>query len=202
MITDGVNRDFGHEGLQSMGEAECAKRMRMINLHGCFHVKKVALRALASMKVLDSLVLSNCSSLTVEGMASLSKSCRKLSHLSLASCGECVTNEMLEIIFSNMQEVRTVDISDCVEVGRKGLRKLSRCSKLVSLNLSGCRKVCSEAMLILGEGQYFPGVRELYLNRCNKLDDTALSWIVESFADRLSKVGAVTLVTLALRGTK
>lgn len=202
LLTDGVQRDFGHEGLQSLGDAGCIGKMKKLNLNGCFHVKRIALQAISKMAFLDSLILSNCPSLTIEGMVAVAKSCTRLSHLSFASCGECVTNSMLKYVFSHLKELRMIDLADCNEVGRKGMESLSQCSKLHSVNLSGCKKISNDAILALSEGRYNPGLKELYLNRCNKLNDTSLSWIAGSFSDPFSKVGAVTLVTLALRGTK
>jgi hypothetical protein len=55
---------------------------------------------------------------------------------------------------------------------------------------------------MLGEGNFLPGLRELFLNRCPKVNDTALIWIADSFKDSFTSSGIVTLTTLALKGTK
>lgn len=201
LLTDGVQRDFGHEGLQSLANEESSVNMKRLNLHGCFRVCRVALGALSSLQSLESLALSGCKSLSFEGFSAIAKSCRKISQLSFAGCGECITDSMVQIIGS-LEQLKILDLSDCDKVGRRGCKGLSRCSALSSLNLSGCRKVCNEAILSLGEGYFFPGLRELFLNRCPKLNDTALTWIADSFKDRHTSSGIVTLTTLALKGTK
>ena len=202
LLTDGVQRDFGHEGLQALATADCCKSMKKVNLHGCFRVSDISLKYLSSMENLESLVLSGCKSILFEAISILFKSCLRLSHLSLATCGECITDAMIESIGSNVLHLKTLDLTDCIKVGRRGLKSLSRCSKLMSLNLSGCKRVSNEAILALGEGDFRPGIRELYLNRCVRLDDTVLTWIVDCFKDRSLCSGNVTLVTLALKGTK
>ena len=202
LLTDGVQRDFGHEGLQSLAKAECTKHIKRLNLHGCFRVSNISLKALSSMENLDCLVLSGCKSLSLEGMSHVFKTCTKLSLVSLASCGDCVTDAMLDVMGANLCRLKTLDLSEGIKVGRKGLRSLSQCSTLFSLNLSGCKKISNEAVLALGDGHYHPGIRELYLNRCTKLDDIVMTFIGDSFKDMSSSSGIVTLVTLALKGTK
>ena len=154
------------------------------------------------MKTLEVLVLSSCKTLSSEAVTILFESCVHISMLSLAKCGECICDTMLESIGTNLRNLKVIDITDSVKVGRKGLKSLSRCTSLVSLNLSGCKRVSNEAILGLGEGHFKPGIRELYLNHCVRLDDTALTWIADSFKDRTLSSGSVTLITLALKGTK
>lgn len=202
LITDGVHRDFGHEGLQSLAGSMSKNSLKKLNLHGCFRICKNSIKTLSSMKNLDKLVLSSCSSLSPKEMVALFKSCFHLTTLSLATCGECITDSILESIGANLKNLKVLDITDSFKVGRRGLRGLSYCTTLVSLNLSGCKRISNEAILCLGEGNFQPGIRELYLNDCLKLDDTALTWITDSFKDRNLLSGSVTLVTLALKGTK
>ena len=202
LLTDGVRRDFGHEGLQSLANGDCSAHMKQLNLHGCFRVCRVALGALSSLKNMESLALSGCKSLSLEGINEIAKNCRKLSQISLAGCGECVTDAMIEILGASLERLKVLDLSDCIKVGKRSCKSISRCSALSSLNLSGCRKVCNEAILSLGEGTFRPGLRELFLNRCPKLNDASITWISDSFKDRLTSSGIVTLATLALKGTK
>jgi hypothetical protein len=196
-----VQRDFGHEGLQSLANEDSIMSMKRLNLHGCFRVCRVALSAISSLHSLESLALSGCTSLSFEGISAIAKSCVKLFHLSLAGCGECVSDSMITAI-SSFEKLKILDLSDCNKIGRRGCKSLSRCSALSSLNLSGCSNVCNEAILMLGEGNFLPGLRELFLNRCPKVNDTALIWIADSFKDSFTSSGIVTLTTLALKGTK
>ena len=202
LLTDGSRRDFGYEGLQALSKSVSSKTMKKLNLHGCFRVCEHSIDALSSMKHLSSLVLSGCKSLSVEALAILLQSSTRISNLSFATCGECVSDKILESVGNNLHGLKTLDLTDCVNVGRKGLKSLSQCSSLISLNLSGCKSVSNESILAFGEGNFKPGIRELFLNRCVKLNDTALTWIADSFKDRALSSGNVTLITLALKGTK
>jgi hypothetical protein len=202
LLTDGVQRNFGHEGLQSLSASQCRIHMKKLNLHGCFRISKYSVTALSSLENLSTLVLSSCKSLCPEAISALFQECRHISMLSFAKCGECVSDTMLESIGANLKNLKILDLTDSVKIGRKGIKSLSSCTSLVSLNLSGCRRTTNEAILGLGEGYFKPGLRELYLNNCTKLDDTALTWIADSFKDRALTSGNVTLITLSLMGTK
>jgi hypothetical protein len=72
---------------------------------------------------------------------------------------------------------------------------------LTNLILSGCTNVTNDGVLALCNGIFKPTY--LYLDRCHKITDTALTWIVDGFQDEKGdKAGDVSLLTLSLRGTK
>ena len=133
-----------------MANSSSKTSVKKLNLHGCFHISKYSIKALSSMKTLEVLVLSSCKTLSSEAVTILFESCVHISMLSLAKCGECICDTMLESIGTNLRNLKVLDITDSVKVGRKGLKSLSRCTSLVSLNLSGCKRVSNEAILGLG----------------------------------------------------
>ena len=201
MLSDGVERNFGFEGVQALGRSPCSKTLKKINFFGCFQISRVSLLALSEMNNLESLVLSGCKNLCQSKMIELAKSCTKLSSLSLASCGDCVGNRMIETMAENLLSLRTLNISECKRVSTRALEKLSKCTKLTNLNLSGCTNVTNDGVLALCGGILKPTY--LYFDRCHKITDTALTWIVDAFKDKKGdKVGDVSLLTLSLRGTK
>ena len=204
MISDGVQRDFAHEGIQSLGSSKCVKCMRKINLHGCFQISNWALRALMTMTNLEHLVLFGCTKLTLIGLSMIAKSCLNISFLSLASCGDCINNSIIEEITNHLHALKTLILSDCCKIGRKALSGISRCKHLRHLNLSGCKGVTNEAILALCDGKYKSGIRELFIERCHRLDDNALMWIVDSLhtSDSERDKRYVSLTTLSMKGTE
>lgn len=203
MISDGVQRDFAHEGIQSLGGAKCAKSMKKVNLHGCFQMSNWALKALSAMTNLEHLVLSGCTKITLPGLSAVVKSCHNISFLSFASCGDCITNEIVEEMSKYLHNLKSLILSECGKISRKALVGISRFKKLRHLNLSGCKGVTNEAILALCDGNYTPGIRELYIDRCHHLDDNSLMWIVDSLHSASDKgKGYVSLTTLSMKGTK
>lgn len=199
LLTDGVDRNFGFEGIQSLGHEACRSSLRKLNLHGCFRVSKVALKSIASMVNLKSLTLSNCKSLCVDSLICIFRKCIHLAYLSFAGCGECISDSVLIAVGENLSQLKFLDASDCPKLTRSALKGLSLCKHLEHLNISGCKRICDEAILGLGEGHFEPGIVELHLNRCPKLSNIAVTWITDSFLDAN---GVVSIRTLALKGTK
>ncbi len=202
-ISDGVERNFAHEGIQSLCGSKCARKIQRINLHGCFQLSKCALHAISAMINLEHLVLSGCTKLSPSGLSAIAKSCKKIKYLSLASCGNCITNAVVEEMTSHLQNLQHFLLTDCTLVGRSALLGISRCTKMQYLNLSGCKGVTNEAILALCDGKYLPGLRELYVERCSRLDDNALMWIVDNLSNSSQpKKGYVSLTTLSMKATK
>ena len=203
MLSDGSKRNFSLEGIQSIGKSMCSQTMTKINFHGCFQVSKLALNSLMEMRNLENLVLSSCTDLSLEGMSRMTEICSNISYLSLASCGDCVTNTMLEYISKNLQSLKTLNLMGCEKVGRRGLKALSKCIFLSYLNLSRCTAVTSDAILGLCSGQFEIGLSNLHLDGCHKVDNTALGWITDGLKDKYGVgAGDVTLINLSLKGTK
>jgi len=203
MLSDGSKRNFSFEGIQSIGKSKCCQTMKKINFHGCFQVGKLALQSLIEMENLEVLVLSSCKALSLEGMSCVTKTCSNISSLSLASCGECVTNTMLEDIAQNLNNLKILNLMGCGKVGRRGLKSLSMCIFLNYLNLSGCKAVTNDAILSLCDNKFSPGLRSLNLVGCHKINNTALGWITEGLRDKDGVVAEdITLVNLSFKGTK
>lgn len=202
LLTDGVSREFGLEGIQSLGASPSSRSICYLNLHGCFHISSISLHAIASMTKLEVLNLSGCTLLTCEGMVKIANSCRYLRYLSLASCGDCITNNMIHRMSPKMLSLNSLDLSYCEKIGRNALKGLSHCTSLISLNLTGCISIINEDILALGEGQFKNGIQELNLSKCYRIDDAALAWIVDSFQAEGEDTGTVSLTTLELTETK
>lgn len=199
-LSDGVNRSFGHEGLQSLGKSACAKTLKSLNLHGCFLLKMHALKSISNFRSLELLDLSGCTEITYDGASIIGKCCRKLTVLSLASCGDCVNDAIVETLVKDQKHLRVVNVSFCLSLGNRSMKALSTCKKLQVLDLTSCIGVTDQSILHLSEGEYNPGIQDLFLAQCRNVGDTALSWIIDGL--KQPRGIFVSLQTLSLKGTR
>ena len=200
MLSDGMDRAFGLEGLQALGKSKCAVSMKRLVLHGCNLISALSLRAISNLVNLEVLDLSGCNKLTIDGISRIGKSCGSLRQISLASCGDCVGDSFVEQLVAHSTSLTTVNLSYCQRVGKRSLRALSRCNKLQFLDLTGCTGVSDQSILHLCDGEFVPGLRHLILAGCKKVEDTTLSWITDGLMQ--GSDGSVSLEKLSLKGTR
>lgn len=200
MLSDGVNRNFALEGLQYLGNSKCTSTLKHLNLHACPQVCNLSLIAISNLGALESLDLSGCTKLTLNGASHIGKRCRHLVSISLASCGDCVSNALFEAMILRLIFLKTVNVSFCKKISDRSLKALSKCQHLQTLDLTGCTAVSDQSILFLCEGTYIsPGMRNLLLAGCTRITDTALSWISDGLK---TTDGSLSLETLSLKGTR
>ena len=199
LLSDGMKRDFGFEGLQALGRSACATTLKSLNLTGCFQVSTVALKSLSMLVNVESLCLNGCVNLTTQGMAYMSDSMKHVQSLSLSYCGDCVSDAMMSRCLKRWTKLRSVTFTECENVGAGTLRGLSHCKNLRRVDLTGCLGVDDIALLPFTEADYWPGVAALYLTGCANVGDTGLSWISDGLKN---SVNETTIITLSLKGTK
>jgi F-box/leucine-rich repeat protein 2/20 len=198
MLSDGVDRSFGLEGIQALGKSHCSLTMKRLNLHGCSQLSSNSLKAISNFINLETLDLSSCTSITIEA-SRIGKACRHLSSLSLASCGHCISDAIVESLVTHASALTSVNISFCPRISEQSLKALSTCKKLQTLDLTGCG-ITDQAILHLCEGHFSPGLQHLYLAQCTNITDVSLSWITDAL--KQSVEGCVSLETLSLKGTR
>jgi hypothetical protein len=158
------------------------------------------MKAIAHFSNLETLNLSGCNKLTLDGARCVGKACRRITYLSLASCGDCISDALLESLVLHLELLTTANLSFCPKLSERSLKALSSCGHLDTLNLSGCAGVTDRAILHLSEGNFNPGLRHLFLAQCCRVGDTALSWITEGLKQKSD--GYLSLETLSLKGTR
>ena len=201
MLSDGVDRSFGLEGLQALGASDSSATMKHLKLHGCSLLSTLSMKAISNFSNLETLDLSGCTRLTINGAKCIGKSCRKISVLSLASCGDCISNAVVEAIVSNLDLLTSANLQFCPKVGERSMKALSKCTGLQTLDLTGCSGVTDQAILHLSEGNFYPGLRHLLLAQCSKVGDTSLSWVTEGL-EKQTLDGTISLETLSLKRTQ
>eukprot|EP00814_Leptocylindrus_danicus_P016366 CAMPEP_0116029460 /NCGR_PEP_ID=MMETSP0321-20121206/16155_1 /TAXON_ID=163516 /ORGANISM="Leptocylindrus danicus var. danicus, Strain B650" /LENGTH=622 /DNA_ID=CAMNT_0003503845 /DNA_START=136 /DNA_END=2002 /DNA_ORIENTATION=+ len=192
LISDGLMRDFGFEGLQALARSDCAKTMSALNLSGCFRVSTNALHSISSLENLRSLSLSGCINLALRGVTAVAENCKRLEYLSLAHCGACVTDGMIEQFCGSMRYLDNVVLAECEKIGRGSL-------VLRRLDLTCCTNIDDDALMVLSEATFVPGLIALYLAGCSKVTNAGLTWISDG---QRTAPGRASLVTLSLKGTQ
>lgn len=201
MLSSG-DKGFRKNGLQALSVSQASYSIKSMNLDRCVRIGHSALLAIAGMKHLEILILSNCPNISIEGMAAIAQACHSLWSISLSSCGRCVTVDMVEALNPLSQKLRSLDLSHC-DIGKAALAKLASFVQLNHLNLSGCTSVDDDSILALCEGQFDPGVRYLNLDKCAKVTDLSLTWILDGLRRKSSgEMFEVTLETLLFKDTR
>ena len=199
LLSDGMKRDFGFEGIQALGRAPCATTIKTLNLTGCFQISTVACKSLAMLVNVENLCMSGCVNLTTQGMGYLADSMANVKMLSFAYCGDCVTDSMMARCARRWPKLSSVVLTECEKVGIGACKALSKCRNLQRIDLTGCLSVDDMSLNELSEARYWPGVTALYLTGCRNVGDTGLTWVCEGMR---STINTITLITLSIKGTK
>ena len=193
LVTDGVDRGFGFEGLLAL--AQDVQRLTSLHLDGCFQVSNRSLNALAKgCKTLRELGLAGCPRLTANGIGNLcAASSGTLEKVNLGCCGDCVDDELVVALAKGAPMLKQLFLRDCERWGQVGARAIARhCRRLHRLDCTGCTSLDDEGVAQLAETHWkYPGLRHLLLAHCPKFGDIGLAWLVEG-------PGSKALVTLSL----
>lgn len=197
LLTDGPSdRGFGFEGLLAL--ARDASKLKALHLDGCFQVSTRALTALSKARIeLRELGLAGCPRISVAGVTALvAANGRTLEKLSLAGCGNCVSDSMICSIARSTTRLRQLILRNCENWGVVGARTLAqRCRKLERLDCTGCKGVGDNAIACIADARFEePGLRHLLLAFCPNIGDIGLAWLADG-------PGGADLVTLSLLKT-
>ena len=185
--------------------AACGASRQLEHLHlaGCFQVAKGALKCLRTgsfAHCLRDLSLSGCTKLDEASFVKMALKLPSLAAVSLANCGECVTEPMVVALGKgpSRRNLTRVDLTECPLVGALALKAVLRgCRSLTWLNLTKCLKVDDLALLPLSElppGHFAPGLETLILCGCSAVGDAGLAWLASGIFQ--------TNVRLNVKGTR
>jgi hypothetical protein len=193
LISDGVQRDFGVEGLQAL--ANGCQKLENLNLTGCFRIKETTLKALAGgpAKNFKKLSFAGCTGMTREGFCSVVRVSTQLENLNLSLCTQ-VTDLFMKEVGRMCKRLKNLNLQGCDQITDKTVEYVAHgCKGLTNLNLTGCPNIGDHSMMAVADANFFPGLRSLELAGCSHVSETGISWL----ADRNT-----TLITLSLKGTK
>ncbi|EQC33358.1 hypothetical protein SDRG_09334, partial [Saprolegnia diclina VS20] len=192
LISDGVMRNFGLEGLQAV--AATCPQLSELDLAGCFQVVERALKSLgAGCRELVKVSLKGCYNTTPCGISHLLHGCPKLETLDLSNVA-LTSNLVLHDIATSSSHLKELTLASCDRITDLGIRHLARLSdQLVVLNLSGCSHVTDVGLLAFIQSfrNPTPALSHLILNGC--------SLVTDEFVNQLA-FACSTLLTLSLHG--
>ena len=181
LLTDGMDRGFGFEGILAL--AQDAKCLRVLRLDGCFQVSKRSLAALAKgCSYLEELGLAGCPRLHAQEFGDLCHaSSDTLEKVSLACCGDCVSDDLVVALARGAPKLKQLNLRDCGRFGKRGCKALAQnCLRLTRLDLTGCAGLTDEAVNEFSVVRWRPpGLQHLLLAHCRGVGDIGLAWLVE-----------------------
>lgn len=201
MLTDGVQRDFGIEGLQAL--VSSCREIQYLNLTQCFQVGPRILRLLSegidpltelkspklghALRVLSLRNMPRVSASALEPLLS-GQASTTLTKLDLAGC-EGIKDRVMRIIGRYCQALEVLNVSNCMEISSRGVTAMCRVTPpgrpLRELNFAGCRHIGDLALLALSEARYDPGLEKLNLRQCESVSETGLAWLAEKIPSLL-----------------
>lgn len=159
------------------------KSLEVLDLSDCPQMNDQTLIALASCVQIKKLVFQRCKHISDNGIAQLSRCCKRLTYLDISSCakiGEYGDLALLQI-GKNCQALKVLDLYGCQHVRDKGVRAIARgCPLLNTLRLTGCNDVSEQAIRLLAK--YCNGLQVLSLAGCTATCDDSLVRLAKSCA--------------------
>ena len=152
----------------------CCRKIKSINLSGCYKICESGIWAVCEVvhcEDLQEIDICGCTSMSNQGVAAIARRTPKLLKLHLSHCpyigaialikvvalgsnlvdialAETCKNwsstDMISIIEGLEGRIQHFDVSCCKCIVSKEIASITRCSKLRSLKLAGCLKVCDE----------------------------------------------------------
>ncbi|KAG9151164.1 hypothetical protein Leryth_002733 [Lithospermum erythrorhizon] len=129
------------------------------------------LKSIARSLKLSILKLGICLSITDSGLSYIGKSCSQLTELDLYRCMG-ITDIGIAAIASGCPALEMINMAYCDKVTNSSLISLSICSRLKTIEIRGCPRVCSVGLAAIARG-----CRQLTvidIKKCHNIDDTGM----------------------------
>ena len=108
MLSDGIDRSFGLEGLQALGQSSNTEASRPAWMQPVEQSDNEGNQNVFNPETLD---LSGCDKLTLEGAKCIGKTCKQLSSKSFSRCGDCISDAIMEVIVYHLEHIFSANLS-------------------------------------------------------------------------------------------
>ncbi|ETW10203.1 hypothetical protein, variant [Aphanomyces invadans] len=154
LVSDGVKREFGLEGLQAV--ALSCPALTDLDVSGCFQIVERSLQTIgAHCKALKRINLRGCVKATPTGLSSILQGCRALQHINFTAIEQCtnacdrITDNGLRYLHKIADQLVVLNLSGCTHITDAGLSAFvssfrSTSSVLQQLILNGCPLVTED----------------------------------------------------------
>ncbi|XP_022745713.1 F-box/LRR-repeat protein 3-like isoform X2 [Durio zibethinus] len=167
-----------YDGLKTIGNW-CVS-LRDLSLSKCSGVTDEGLSSVVTKhKDLRKLDITCCRKITDVSIAQITKSCKSLTSLRMESC-TLVSRDAFVLIGQQCHLLEELDLTDN-EIDDKGLKYISRCSKLSNLKLGICLNVTDEGLIHISRG--CSKLIELDLYRSAEITDCGILAIAQGCLD-------------------
>lgn len=120
------------------------KRLRYLNLSGCYRVTNYSFRRKFMLQELKELVLARLQ-ITDYGVEKLAANCPSLEIIDFSEC-QNVNDRCVEIVSKSCTRLTTLKLHNCPEITDLSIDHLVKhCTTLKHLNIRGCYKISAEA---------------------------------------------------------
>jgi hypothetical protein len=177
LLSNGMNRNFGLEGLQALSQ-EC-HALRAISLGNCFQVAARVVKAMAKgCPLLEDVRFAGCTKVDAESLRALGTYCPEIKRLSLCGCAG-VDSQAIAQLAKKCPGITSVNLSQCENVADSAVQALAKhCKGMLTLNVAQCRQVTDYSLLAISEADLMPGLKTLNLE-ATEVTDTGITWLAE-----------------------
>ncbi|KAG9450439.1 hypothetical protein H6P81_010404 [Aristolochia fimbriata] len=165
------------------------RKITDLNLSGCKGISDQSLHLLSNRyKDLETLNLTRCIKLTDNGLQQILLKCSSLQSLNLYALSSFTDNSYRKI--SLLPSLRFLDLCGSQNLSDEGLSSISKCTKLVSLNLTWCVRVTDIGVISVAQS-------------CTTLEFLSLfgiTGVTDKCLEALSTFCSSTLTTLDVNG--
>ena len=162
-------------GIAALGN-QCTK-ITNLDLTGCFRLNLALERHVSSFAMLKVANLTGVNQSTSKAFCSVAAGCPLLEEVILSDCGKAIDNNVLIALAKYCFELKILILRRCHNIGNTGIKALSSCFNIEKLDFTGCRSLTDVVILPISESDTLPKLRNLILNNCELITDTALAWI-------------------------
>jgi len=127
--------------------------------------------ALASCVHLKRLTLSGNQNLTTHSLRQVAQHCTAIQVLELATLARAVTNELLQLIASNMPHLQELNLNSCYNITDDALVSLKSCKQLSKLSIVEARNMTNSGIKAVAS---LP-LRYLCIDYCSQITDGILA---------------------------
>ncbi|XP_010537317.1 PREDICTED: F-box protein SKP2A [Tarenaya hassleriana] len=160
--------------------ANYCHELQDLDLSKSFKLSDRSLYALADgCPNLMKLNISGCTSFNEDGLAYLTSFCRKLKVLNLCGCVKAASDNALQAIGRNCNQLQSLNLGWCDNISDSGVMSLAYgCPDLRTLDLCGCVLITDESVVALANRCVH--LRSLGLYYCRNITDRAMYSLAQS----------------------